>query len=202
MPSSILEIVLRRRQNLIPYLFPKLRKALACPTHMTPYELYSLYKLASGKHRIAEIGSYLGASACAFGAAAQGVKPQCKIFCIDTWNNDAMSEGKKDTWSEFKMNTAEYSSSVIPLRGWSNEVCKSLSDLTDTLDLLFVDGDHSYAGAKSDWNLYKSFLKKGSVVVFHDFGWAEGVQKVVYDDVLPLTRDHKSLQNMWWGTIN
>ncbi|HEY4135965.1 MAG TPA: class I SAM-dependent methyltransferase [Alphaproteobacteria bacterium] len=45
--------------------------------------------------------------------------------------------------------------------------------LTSTLggrkvDLLFIDGDHSYAGVKSDFEMYRDLVKPGGLVVFHD----------------------------------
>jgi len=36
------------------------------------------------------------------------------------------------------------------------------------IDLLFIDGDHSYKGVKRDWELYSPLVKKGGLVIFHD----------------------------------
>ena len=36
------------------------------------------------------------------------------------------------------------------------------------VDFLFIDGDHTYNGVKSDFNLYEKFLREGSLVGFHD----------------------------------
>jgi predicted O-methyltransferase YrrM len=36
------------------------------------------------------------------------------------------------------------------------------------LDLLFIDGDHSYAGVKSDFAMYSPLVRKGGLVAFHD----------------------------------
>lgn len=36
------------------------------------------------------------------------------------------------------------------------------------LDLLFLDGDHSYEGVKADFDLYSPLVGPGGVVVFHD----------------------------------
>jgi predicted O-methyltransferase YrrM len=36
------------------------------------------------------------------------------------------------------------------------------------IDLLFIDGDHSYAGAKSDFEMYGSFVAPGGLIAFHD----------------------------------
>ncbi len=36
------------------------------------------------------------------------------------------------------------------------------------VDLLLIDGDHSYAGAKSDFDMYREFVAPGGLIVFHD----------------------------------
>jgi len=37
-----------------------------------------------------------------------------------------------------------------------------------TVDFLFIDGDHTYSGVKKDWDMYRKFLRPGSIVAFHD----------------------------------
>lgn len=36
------------------------------------------------------------------------------------------------------------------------------------LDLLFIDGDHTYKSVLSDWLLYKDFVVKGGIIAFDD----------------------------------
>lgn len=36
------------------------------------------------------------------------------------------------------------------------------------IDFMFIDGDHSYEGVKSDFNMYKGLLNHGALVAFHD----------------------------------
>ena len=36
------------------------------------------------------------------------------------------------------------------------------------LDLLFIDGDHSYEGVKRDWEMYSPLVQCGGLVAFHD----------------------------------
>jgi predicted O-methyltransferase YrrM len=36
------------------------------------------------------------------------------------------------------------------------------------LDLLFIDGDHTYEGVRSDFEMYSPLVTKGGIVVFHD----------------------------------
>lgn len=180
--------------------YRKLSQAFKVQSHLTLLERIRLYELSSGMNQIAEIGSYIGASACCFGAGTSDTVIK-QIICIDTWNNDAMTEGNRDTWAEFKFNTADFSEHVITVRGFSTDVVEQVRAITPALDLLFIDGDHSYEGVKADWDAYKSFLKPGSIVVFHDYGWAEGVKRVVQEDLLPLVSSHDKLPNMWWGKL-
>lgn len=36
------------------------------------------------------------------------------------------------------------------------------------LDILFIDGDHSYAGAKADFDAYAPLVRPGGLIAFHD----------------------------------
>ncbi len=174
--------------------------AFRVPSHLTTEERIALNRLAQGKLVVCEIGSYIGASACCFGAAL--IKGSSgKILCIDTWNNDAMTEGSRDTFAEFKVNTAAYAALIVPVRGYSTEVVSAVEAQAGHIDLLFIDGDHAYEGVRADWEAYKHLLRAGAVVVFHDCGWAEGVRRVIHEDVMPDVSNVKSLPNMWWGTI-
>lgn len=37
-----------------------------------------------------------------------------------------------------------------------------------TIDVLFIDGDHSYEGVKKDYEMYAPLVRKGGIVAFHD----------------------------------
>lgn len=51
----------------------------------------------------------------------------------------------------------------------SNTLYKLYSLLDgEKVDLLFIDGDHTYEGVKNDWFSYRQFVKPGGLVVFHD----------------------------------
>jgi cephalosporin hydroxylase len=41
------------------------------------------------------------------------------------------------------------------------------------LDLLFIDGDHSYLGAKIDYANYSPFVKEGGIIALHDIKESE-----------------------------
>lgn len=181
--------------------YADLRPSFSIKSHLTFPERVALFKLAIKSRVILEIGSYVGASAVCFGAATTASASK-KILCIDTWNNDAMSESVRDTWKEFAANTHAFRPYIHPVRGFSDKVVDDVKAIVTNVDLLFIDGDHTYQGVKADWDAYKSMLRKHSIVVFHDFGWAEGVQRVVREEVQPLCAEQYSLPNMWWGTLS
>lgn len=47
-----------------------------------------------------------------------------------------------------------------------NRVARALDG--KKLDLLFVDGDHTYRGVKQDFEMYSPFVGPGGIVAFHD----------------------------------
>lgn len=166
-------------------------------THLTDEEKLQLLKLASSLNSgsvIVEIGSYLGASSCYIASGAKS--SNSVLHCIDTWQNHEMSEGIRDTFEEFKKNTISLSKYIEIHKGFSAEVAIKFDQ---EIDMIFFDGGHSYETINSDWNNWSPKLKKNAIVVFHDTGWAEGVNKVIEENSSSLSKKD-SLPNMWWGT--
>jgi predicted O-methyltransferase YrrM len=181
-----------------------LAESFAIPSHLTIRERLELARLAQapGLRNIVEIGSYLGASAAAFGAGlARSANADAKIYCVDTWNNDSMSEGQRDTMALFLRNTATYRHTIVTVRGWSTEVFDTIAAGAGRIDLLFIDGDHSYEGCLADWKAYAPLLAPAARVAFHDVGWAEGVRKVIDQEVRGLVVREERLPNLWWGEL-
>lgn len=163
------------------------------------YRLYSLVKHLESSPIIAvEVGSYLGASSLFIAAGLRSKGAGNKLYCVDTWQNDAMSEGKKDTFALFTANTRRYAKTIKPLRGLSVDVA---GDFHEQIDFLFLDGDHGYEGVKADADAWLPKLKPGATIAFHDYGWAEGVQRVVREDVLPRAVETARLPNLFWARL-
>ena len=166
------------------------------PTYTTNFELLKLYSLAKliKKNAIAvEIGSYIGASSVFI---AKGLSKNSKLYCIDTWQNDAMTEGNWDSYNEFLKNTYPVKDKITIIRNKSIDASKTLND---EIDYIFIDGDHSYEGVKNDIDNWFPKLRSGGVIIMHDIGWADGVNKVIQDDVQPYLTNFDKLPNMYWG---
>ncbi|MEJ2723827.1 MAG: class I SAM-dependent methyltransferase [Deltaproteobacteria bacterium] len=167
---------------------------------MTRYERLMLYRLALRQPPgavIVEIGSYVGASTCFLAAAALEIQG-ARLHCVDTWENEGMSEGPRDTWQHFQYNTREYRHVIEPHRGKSLNIVKTF---TRRIDLIFIDGDHSYKGCHGDVVNWLPLVRAGGCVILHDLEWAEGVQRVVNEDLRPLTKREGMLPNLYWAWI-
>jgi cephalosporin hydroxylase len=47
-----------------------------------------------------------------------------------------------------------------------------------TIDFLFIDGDHSYEGVRSDFEMYSPLVTPGGYIGFHDIAYTEGVTRL------------------------
>jgi predicted O-methyltransferase YrrM len=176
----------------------RMRIAGSIPTHMTPDEKRQLYELALASKGVAvEIGSYLGASSCFIAEGLLRDRSR-KLVCVDTWQNDAMSEGPRDTFSQFLANVKRYDRQLEVRRGRSSEIAKSFQG---DIGFLFLDGDHEYEGVRADWEGWSPHLVDGATVVLHDSGWAEGVQRIIREELIPRAISFQSLPNMFWATL-
>ena len=54
------------------------------------------------------------------------------------------------------------------LQGKSAQLAKIVVQSFGPFDLALIDADHSYEGVKADWEAYRSAVKPGGYVVFHD----------------------------------
>ena len=55
------------------------------------------------------------------------------------------------------------------------KVIDKVKSLTNNIDLLFIDGDHTKEGVLKDWNNYSGMVSKGGLVVFDDY-WVDDLK--------------------------
>ena len=74
---------------------------------------------------------------------------------------------------------------IVIIRKRSTEAAADLD--TDILDWVYIDGDHTYRGAKVDLNAYSSKIKLGGYLCGDDYttgGWWKGGVKKAVDEFL------------------
>ena len=159
-----------------------------------------LYQLASDlpeNATVVEIGSWMGASTCFLAAGLKG--SQAKIYAVDNfaglstcgedsaWYQRGFKKlGTNSTLGFFKENFAAlgFSERAEPVVSDSVAAARSLDRLKGTVDLIFMDGDHSYEGCRSDIEHWLPYVRKGGVMAFHDFGSrASGVTQAIFETI-------------------
>lgn len=144
---------------------------------LTEDEGFFLYDLAlKTEGNIVEIGSFTGGSTAIL---AKGLKDPYKVFAIDPHEFNGLwlekmgcREIPKDTSLAFKNNMKKFgvAEKVVLIEKKSGDAIKYWNK---KIGLLWIDGDHSYEGVKSDFLQWEPFLKKNGIIAFHDsfYGW-------------------------------
>jgi len=105
-------------------------------------------------------------------------KNNCHLTCVDIFNEFPPDENNpEEIKRQFKANMAEANAKYNLMNVESSEASEGFDS---KIDLLFIDGDHSYKGVKSDIKLWLPKVKIGGFVLFHDYGGIHpGVKKAV-----------------------
>lgn len=130
--------------------------------------LYEAAKAARGRGAIVEIGSWKGRSTIWLAAGARLAGQ--RVLAIDP-HAHSNEDPQALTLAEFRANLerAGVAHVVEPLVMTSSEAA---GILTEPVELLFVDGDHSYEGVRRDAALWLPRLIDGGTVMFHDVATA------------------------------
>ena len=108
-----------------------------------------------------EIGCYAGGSAC-----LMLQRPNTKVISIDLGQPIP-----KETvyFNVQKLNKFNNSYNYLEGDSQTYEMVGRLKELTNEIDILFIDGDHSYQAVINDFVLYEGFIKSGGYIIFDDY---------------------------------
>jgi len=129
-----------------------------------------------------EIGCYAGGSAC-----LMLQRPNTKVISIDL--GSPISEEKVHN-NVYKLNKFNNPYNYLKGTSQTQDMVNRLKELTNEIDILFIDGDHSYGAVINDFTLYEGLVKKGGYIVFddyHDYG-CPGT-KVAVDEIVELVKE-------------
>ncbi|MEW6503877.1 MAG: glycosyltransferase [Chloroflexota bacterium] len=117
---------------------------------------------------IVELGTYTGVSYCSFCQAVKFLGLETKCYAIDTWEGDEHS-GYYDinVYDELeKYHDPLYGEFSRLIKSRFDEAVNYFSD--KSIDLLHIDGLHTYEAVKYDFETWFPKLSDRSVVLFHD----------------------------------
>lgn len=177
----------------------KVKHIFQIPTYTSRKELIQLFRLTLSlpdNPVCLEIGSYLGASTCFMGMAIAEKKGI--LYCVDTWNNETMPEGIRDTYEEFEKNVSAFRNFIRIIRKPSDQL--TVNDFEDfPFNMIFIDGDHSYEMVKRDFDFSSKLLAPNGIMVFHDFRWFPGVSRTLGEALATGNwRVMGTVQNLCW----
>jgi len=165
--------------------------------HETPV-LQDLASKVPERGLIVEIGAAWGYSASKMAEVAQaGVL----IVTIDPWT---LSKNKQQPAREklFHETIAPYKNRILPIKAFSQDVDREkLFEETlkgKRIDLLFIDGDHSFEGCSRDYELFGDYVKAGGLLIFHDYTYWAGVDKTVNEIVIPSKKWEGYTSHRFW----
>jgi hypothetical protein len=137
-----------------------------------------------------EIGTHRGEFAKQILEKWNGVS----LMCVDHWSipegyeyqSKCLGEGTRDDHlKEALRNVAKYGKKCTLIRGFSQEVCSRIAD--NSLDFVYLDGDHSEEGVLQDLCDWWPKIKSGGVLAGHDIicpgeinlGWGKPIQQAL-----------------------
>jgi MMP 1-O-methyltransferase len=136
---------------------------------------------------ILEIGSYKGKSTVGLASIAlrYGLGP---VVAVDPHSSPSITDpgsgAGRSSWDEFQANlrAAGVGGAVEAHRVYSRDLAR---DWHRPIRLLWIDGDHTYSGAKADFDLFHAHLVSGGIVALHDvLHMFEGPDRVFAEDIL------------------
>lgn len=115
-----------------------------------------------------ELGSHFGASYFAACQALQHNKPSGKAIAVDLWKGDEHAGFYSESvFNNFQyILNKKYSDVGDFLRMSFDDASKVFED--QSVDLLHIDGLHTYEAVKNDYEAWRSKVTNGGVIIFHD----------------------------------
>lgn len=123
--------------------------------------LYDIAETFTGKVNYVEIGCYAGGSAC-----LMLQRPNTNVISIDL-GYPISPDIVKGNVDNLNIHNNQYT--YIQGNSSSTETYMKLKSCCETIDILFIDGDHSYMGVKRDFEMYSQLVNPGGYIIFDDY---------------------------------
>ncbi len=149
------------------YMTPKRLITQSAWQEHVPFAMFLME--AARPQVLVELGTYAGASYCAFCQAVAELKLNTQCYAVDTWQGDpnmAINYGSNILEDLKKHHDPLYSGFSHLLRCTFDEALLQFED--QSVDILHIDGFHSYEAVKHDFETWLPKMKPDGIVLFHD----------------------------------
>ena len=123
---------------------------------------------------IVELGTHHGASYFAFCHAVRQLGLNTSCFAVDTWEGDVQAGAIDQSEYEavVRHNATKYASFSTLIRSTFEEARTQFAD--GSIDLLHIDGLHTYEAVSHDFRTWRAALSSRSVLLLHDTNVRQG----------------------------
>ncbi len=140
-----------------------------------------------------ELGTHSGNSYFAFCQAMAALAPPGRAYAVDTWVGDEHAGGYgEEVYADVvAFNSQHFRQFSTLIRSTFDEARRYFADAS--IDLLHIDGMHSYDAVRHDYETWRPALSPRAVVLFHDTNVRErdfGVWRFWAD----ISREHPSFE--------
>lgn len=118
--------------------------------------------------KLVELGTYSGLSFFCFCQAMVAHHIDGTCYAVDTWTGDSHTGSyENEIYDSVNKHLRDYYRGVAYLMRMTFDDAVAHFD-AESLDLLHIDGLHTYEAVKHDFDTWYSKVKPGGVVLFHD----------------------------------
>jgi len=123
---------------------------------------------------LVELGTHRGVSYCAFCQAIKALGIPCNAYAVDTWEGDEFTGhyGEEVFLTLATFHDCRYSGFSSLVRSSFDDALEHFGD--QTIDLLHIDGCHTYDAVREDFFNWLPKMSDRGVVLLHDINVREG----------------------------
>lgn len=125
------------------------------------------------KHLDFKVGAEIGVDRGLYAEEMSRANPGVKLFCIDPWKTYSDYDDFKDQ----HILNVNYNNTIKRLAPYNCEIIKkssvgAIKDFeNESLDFVYIDGNHTHEYALQDIRLWTPKVKVGGIVSGHDYIW-------------------------------